>query len=74
MVNVNTSNLLPHSKTYYEINMKNLTDYFNLLLLAMLGDHELVKRWWDTPNLAFDNKCPKDVDENKVKSYLEGCL
>jgi hypothetical protein len=52
--------------------MKNLTDYFNILLLAMLGDRELVKRWWDTPNLAFDNKCPKDVDENKVKSYLEG--
>jgi hypothetical protein len=52
--------------------MKNLTDYLNMLLLIQLGDHDLIKVWWDSPNLAFDNKCPKDVDENAVKHYLEG--
>jgi hypothetical protein len=36
--------------------MKNLTDYLNMLLLIQLGDHDLIKQWWDSPNLAFDNK------------------
>jgi hypothetical protein len=37
-----------------------------------LGDSDLIKLWWESPNAAFDNKCPKDVDENTVKNYLEG--
>jgi len=41
------------------------------LLVSLLGRPELVALWWSTPNRAFDNKCPQDVDENLVKSYLE---
>lgn len=52
--------------------MKNLIDYFNMLLLALLGNHDLVQRWWNTPNQAFDGRCPKDVDEATVRAYLEG--
>jgi hypothetical protein len=52
--------------------MKNITDYINILLMILLGDSDLIKLWWETPNAAFDNKCPKDVDENAVKHYLEG--
>lgn len=46
--------------------------YFNSLLLSLLGNHNLVNIWWNTPNRAFDMQCPKDVDETKVQSYLEG--
>ena len=42
----------------------------NAMLFAMLGSDELVERWWETPNKAFDMKCPKDVDEQKVHQYL----
>lgn len=47
------------------------TDYLNAMLLALLGNHELVAKWWTTPNRGFDMQCPKDVDETKVKNYLE---
>ena len=52
--------------------MKNLTDYMNTMLLALIGDHRLVETWWTTPNMAFDYVCPKDVPEQEVKAYLEG--
>jgi hypothetical protein len=52
--------------------MRNLTDYLNILLMLLLGDHDLIKEWWNSPNAAFDYKCPKDVDEDTVKHYLEG--
>ena len=47
------------------------TDYLNAMLFALLGNHELVAKWWTTPNRGFDMQCPKDVEETKVKNYLE---
>lgn len=52
--------------------MKNLTDYMNSMLLALLGNQELVAKWWTSPNRAFEGQCPRDVPEQKVKAYLEG--
>jgi len=52
--------------------MKNLSDYINVMLFALLGDHELVAKWWTSPNAAFEGRCPQDVDEHTVKAYLEG--
>lgn len=52
--------------------MKNLTDYINAMLFALIGDHDLVVNWWTSPNAAFEGRCPQDVDENTVKAYLEG--
>jgi hypothetical protein len=46
--------------------------YLNMLLMGLIGSSELVEQWWLTPNAAFDYACPKDVDETKVKQYLEG--
>ena len=37
----------------------------NKALFAMLGRHELVDQWWETPNKAFDGKTPNEV-------YLSG--
>ena len=31
------------------------------MLFAMLGSDELVRKWWHSPNLAFDDMFPKDV-------------
>jgi len=42
----------------------------NSMLIAMLGSDALVEKWWQSPNKAFDNKCPVDVDQEKVVSYL----
>ena len=54
--------------------MKNLSDYINAMLLTLLGDHDLIAKWWNSPNGAFDGQCPQDVDENTIKSYLENFL
>jgi hypothetical protein len=51
--------------------MKNITDYLHNMLVALLGDPQLVIKWWTTPNLAFGGQCPQDVDEITVKNYLE---
>lgn len=48
------------------------TDYLNAMLFSLLGNHELVARWWTTPNKGFDMQCPCDVPETQVKAYLEG--
>ena len=47
------------------------TDYLNAMLLSLLGNPELIAKWWSSPNKAFDNRCPQDVDEKTVKQYLE---
>lgn len=47
------------------------TDYLNAMLLSLLGNHELIAKWWTTPNRAFEGQCPQEVDENTVKNYLE---
>ena len=52
--------------------MKNIADYCNSMLLALIGNPDLVISWWKTPNKAFDGRCPQDVPEQEVKAYLEG--
>jgi hypothetical protein len=39
--------------------------------MALLGDNDLVVRWWKSPNRGFDMQCPCDVDETSVQKYLE---
>lgn len=45
-------------------------DKLNQLLMTMLGSEELVNEWWQSPNKAFDNKRPCDVELSQVKDYL----
>lgn len=43
------------------------------ILFALLGDLNLVEKWWSSPNLAFDNKTPAEVymnDKNSVEDYV----
>jgi len=48
-----------------------LGDYLHNMLVSLLGNPQLVIKWWTTPNAAFEGQCPQDVDENTVKNYLE---
>jgi len=50
----------------YRVNKEIMND----MLFAMLGSDELVKVWWESPNKAFDMKCPKDIEERIVFQYL----
>jgi hypothetical protein len=54
--------------------MKNTTDYINAMLFTLLGDHNMIAKWWTSPNWAFGGQCPQDVDENLITSYLENFL
>jgi len=45
----------------------------NIMLFAMLGSDDLVNRWWESSNLAFENKTPNqmyDEDEQQVIDYV----
>ena len=42
----------------------------NSMLMGLLGSDALIKEWWSSPNKAFDNKCPVDVDHQDVVKYL----
>jgi hypothetical protein len=46
----------------------------NKILFALLGSQELVNRWWESPNKAFDMKTPNEVwnsgEQQKVRDYL----
>lgn len=42
----------------------------NSMLMGMLGSDALVEKWWQSPNKAFDYKCPVDVDQKDVVEYL----
>jgi hypothetical protein len=45
----------------------------NIMLFAMLGSDDLVNKWWESPNLAFENKTPDQVyeeDEQQVIDYV----
>ena len=51
----------------------------NLVLLSLLGSHELVNQWWKSNNKAFDNETPENMFAkqperviNYVKSQLSG--
>ena len=40
------------------------------MLRALLGDWELMEKWWKSPNKAFDRRRPEEVDIKEVYSYL----
>ena len=40
------------------------------LLLALLGDADLVDRWWVGDNKGFGGRKPIDVDITEVHEYL----
>lgn len=45
----------------------------NIMLFAMLGSDDLVNKWWESPNLAFENKTPNQMyeeDEQQVIDYV----
>ena len=42
----------------------------DVLLFAMLGQKELVEKWWQSPNQGFDGAYPADVDPKRVQEYL----
>ena len=47
---------------------------YDSLLLALLGSQELVDKWWESPNKAFDLLTPEDQafkDWRKVDYYLK---
>ena len=55
--------------------MRILTkDQLDRCLMAMLGNMELVERWWHSPNHAFDMKTPMESDWEKVQNYILGYL
>jgi len=52
--------------------MKNNLDS---ILLALLGSKELVLKWWNSPNRAFDGDTPQQLFDNqetykKVADYI----
>lgn len=40
------------------------------LLLAMLGSHDFVETWWNSPNAHFGFQCPCDCDREQVYQYV----
>lgn len=36
-------------------------EHIDAMLFALLGSHELVKKWWLSPNKYFDMRTPKEV-------------
>jgi uncharacterized protein (DUF2384 family) len=44
----------------------------NQILKALLGSDELVSRWWNSPNRAFDDQTPDDLwhtNKGRIKVY-----
>jgi len=39
-------------------------------LLAMLGSEELVIKWWESPNKAFNGMRPNDVCLEELRKYV----
>jgi hypothetical protein len=55
--------------------MRTLEEKANMILKALLGSDELVARWWNSPNKAFDGGIPDDLwhtksGQIKVYNYL----
>ena len=49
------------------------TDKYDRILHSLLGSEELVQKWWESPNKAFDELTPNEMlnrDEDQVKNYL----
>lgn len=53
--------------------MKSTKEHLDQILFALLGKDDLVKKWWKSPNKAFDLKTPEEVfnvDQKAVITYL----
>jgi hypothetical protein len=51
--------------------------YLNTVLFSLIGNDDLVVRWWKNPNKAFDNRTPEDTyktDKKLVVDYILGQL
>jgi hypothetical protein len=46
----------------------------NVCLFTMLGNDDLVNRWWESPNLAFENKTPNEVYEENEQQVIDYVL
>lgn len=46
----------------------------NVCLFAMLGNDDLVNRWWESPNLAFENKTPNEMYEENEQQVIDYVL
>jgi hypothetical protein len=47
--------------------------YLNTILFSLLGSNDLVRRWWESPNKAFDNLTPVEAyktDKKLVINYI----
>jgi hypothetical protein len=53
--------------------IKDLPNLYQALK-AMLGSEELVIRWWDSPNLAFDRQTPQQVFEQDSYAVIRYVL
>lgn len=54
-------------------NEDNLKKRCNILLFALLGNTELVDKWWKSKNIAFGLKTPEEQllsDSEAVYKYL----
>jgi len=64
---------LPHlitkSDTLEKMGTTNLLQRCEWLVIAMYG-REGAKVWWETPNIAFDMKPPKDIDVRILYDFL----
>lgn len=48
-------------------------EIIDLLLLSVLGSKDLVNKWWQSPNKAFNNKTPEQQyqeDQEEVITYI----
>ena len=49
----------------------------NLVLLSLLGSHELVNQWWTSKNKAFDGQTPEKMfakEPERVINYIKSQL
>lgn len=46
----------------------------NVCLFAMLGNDDLVNSWWESPNLAFENKTPNEMYEENEQQVIDYVL
>ena len=58
------------------MNEKKVMKQLQGILLACLGSEQLVEKWWESPNRAFQQKTPRemwegdDKERNTVKDYI----
>ena len=48
----------------------NLKQAISEGLLALVGSEDLVIKWWESPNKAFNGLCPEDVCLEEVRQYV----